>query len=81
METIEYTVIDDTNLSKKNTFVEITTSLEKTQREKIKNRSKGIGKFVTSLMSSITDDKLFISTQKEVLNLIYDAQMKQLQLN
>lgn len=79
METIEYTVIDDTNINKKNTFVEITTSLEKTQ-EKIKKRSKGLGKFVASLTSSITDDKLFISTQRELLNVIYNAQMKQLQL-
>ena len=80
METIEYTVIDDTNPIKKNSFYEITTSVEKTQ-EKLKKRNKGLGKFVTSLMAAITDDKLFIKTQRDVLNIIYDAQMKQLQLN
>ncbi|XP_058822686.1 uncharacterized protein LOC131684128 [Topomyia yanbarensis] len=45
------------------------------------DRSRSIGHFVSSQMASIKDDFLFYKTQMEVLNIINNAQLKQLQID
>lgn len=88
LETIEYTVIEQQSgdpiapESSKPTsstqFVEITSQPANIKEYRAKKRAKGLGKFVTTMMSEIHDEKLFLETQQRVLRIIYEAQMKQI---
>lgn len=44
--------------------------------KKVKRRSRAFGKFVGSLMTEITEDKLFFETQSEILKIIENASTK-----
>lgn len=87
-QTIQFTLVNNnelnesTNIQQQSTHILDMSSAPQTNKEKIcSKRNKGLGKFVSSSMTGIMDDILFFKTQKEILNIIYDAQIKQVEMN
>lgn len=87
-QTIQYTLVNDNELAESTSIQQQSARIldmstaPQNNKEKIRNkRSKGLGKFVSSSMTGIMDDILFFRTQKEILNIIYEAQIKQIEMN
>ncbi|CAO1405852.1 unnamed protein product [Diamesa tonsa] len=87
-QTIQFTLVNNnelnesTNIQQQSTHILDMSSAPQTNKDKIcSKRNKGLGKFVSSSMTGIMDDILFFKTQKEILNIIYDAQIKQVEMN
>lgn len=87
-QTLEYTIVNDNELTESSNIQQQTSHIldmstnPQSNKEKIRSkRSKGLGKFVSSSMTGIMDDILFFRTQKEVLNIIHEAQIKQIEMN
>lgn len=87
VRTIEYTLIneDDTNevvhapIKKPvSQFVEFhEADADAKLTDKLKRRSKGFGKYVAALMTEICDDNTFFELQRNIINSIQEASMKQ----
>lgn len=76
METFEYTVIDTSAANSISQPGPSSTSIiDKIYRTK--KRSKSLGKYIGTLMSEITDDKVFLQTELEVLKVIHESILKQ----
>lgn len=87
-QTLEYTIVNDNELTESSNVQQQSSHIldmstnPQSNKEKIRSkRSKGLGKFVSSSMTGIMDDILFFRTQKEVLNIIHEAQIKQIEMN
>lgn len=87
-QTIEYTLVNDNELTESTSnqqqsshILDISTIPQINIEKNRSKRNKGLGKFVSSSMTGIIDDSLFFRTQKEVLNIIFEAQMKQIEIN
>lgn len=87
-QTIQFTLVNDneltesTSIKQQSTHVLDMSTVSQSNKDKIRSkRNKGLGKFVSSAMTGIMDDILFFKAQKDILNIIYEAQIKQIEMN